>query len=142
MSRQSKAAISVAQERSSRLVKIRKLESKSATHMADSLIDALSDVPQRLRKTITYDNGTENAQHERTNQALGVTSFFCQPYHSWEKGGVENCIGLIRRFYPKKTDWALLSQADLDIVELKLNTRPKKCLDFMTPQEAFVALAA
>lgn len=142
VSKQSKAAISVAQERTSRLVKIRKLESKTATHMADSLIDALSSVPQRLRKTITYDNGTENAQHERTNKALGVASFFCQPYHSWEKGGVENCIGLIRRFYPKKTDWALLSQADLDIVEFKLNTRPKKCLGFMTPQEAFVALAA
>lgn len=142
VSRQSKAAISVTQERSSRLVKIRKIESKTAAHMADSLIDALSDVPHRLRKTITYDNGTENAQHERTNQALGVASFFCQPYHSWEKGGVENCIGLIRRFYPKKTDWALLSQADLDIVEFKLNTRPKKCLGFMTPQEAFVALTA
>ena len=142
VSRQSKGAISVTQERTSRLVKIRKLESKSASHMADSLISALADVPQQLRKTITYDNGTENAQHERTNQALGVASFFCQPYHSWEKGGVENCIGLIRRFYPKKTDWALLSQADLDIVEFKLNTRPKKCLGFMTPQEAFVALAA
>ena len=142
VSRQSKAAISVAQERSTRLVRIRKIESKTAAHMADSLITALADIPQKFRKTITYDNGTENAQHERTNQALGVASFFCNPYHSWEKGGVENCIGLIRRFYPKKTDWALLSQADLDIVELKLNTRPKKCLGFLTPQEAFVALAA
>jgi len=142
VSRQSKAAISIALERSTRLVKIRKLESKTATHMANSLIDALSGVPKKLLKTITYDNGTENAQHERTNQDLGVDSFFCQPYHSWEKGGVENCIGLIRRFYPKKTDWALLSQADLDIVAFKLNSRPKKCLGFLTPHEAFVALAA
>lgn len=62
-------------------------------------------------------------------------------YHSWEKGSVENCIGLLRRFYPKKTNWAFLTQKDLNSIERKLNTRPKKCLGFKTPEEVFVALA-
>ena len=108
--------------------------------MQQAVIGSLSGMPETLRKTITYDNGTENASHEAINAALKTSSYFCRPYHSWEKGGVENCIGLIRRFYPKKTDWSLISQDDLNIIEHRLNTRPRKCLGFRTPYEVFVAL--
>ena len=142
VSRQSKAALSIVVERTSRICKLTLLEAKTAENMHKALVQSLQEFPAKLRKTITYDNGTENAQHEATNSVLNTQSFFCNPYHSWEKGSVENCIGLVRRVFPKKTNWALLTQADLDILEHKLNTRPRKCLGFKTPEEVYVALAA
>lgn len=140
VSRQSKAAVAVVYERTSRYCMLTLMESKTAQNMQNAVVDNLMDLPAELRKSITYDNGTENAFHETINAKLNTASYFCQPYHSWEKGGVENSIGLIRRFYPKKTDWALLSQNDLAIIEHWLNTRPRKCLGFRTAQEVFVAL--
>ena len=142
VSRQSQAAIAILIERTSRLVKIRHMLSKSAHHMEQALISSLADIPPQFRKSITYDNGTENTRHQTVNKALNTLSFFCEPYHSWEKGSVEQVIGLIRRTYPKKTDWALISQSDLDIIQHKLNHRPRKCLNFLSPHEAYVALAA
>ncbi|MSR88280.1 MAG: IS30 family transposase [Candidatus Margulisbacteria bacterium] len=103
VSRQSKATIAIVIERTPRLVKIRLIPSKSTHHMEQALISSLTDIPPQFRKSITYDNGTENTRHQAVNYAL---SFFCPPYHSWEKGSVEQVIGLIRRTYPKKTDWA------------------------------------
>lgn len=141
VSRQSKAALAIVIERTSRLCRLTLLEAKTAENMNQAMIQSLTHIPLNLRKTITYDNGTENARHEMTNLALKTQSFFCNPYHSWEKGSVENCIGLVRRVFPKKTDWALLTQNDLVILEKKLNARPKKCLGFKTPEEVFVALA-
>ena len=143
VSRQSKGAIAVMVERKTRLIKIHKLASKSALNMQNALIESLQSEPNHLRKSITYDNGTENTLHASVNQALGTLSFFCQPYHSWEKGSVEQSIGLVRRTYPKKTDWDLVSQLDLDIIQHQLNHRPRKCLNFLSPLEAYaVALAA
>jgi IS30 family transposase len=140
VSRQSTAAVAVVLERKTRYCSFKKIESKMAKNMRKALVRSLRKYSPVLLKTITYDNGLENAEHEITNSVLGTQSFFCRPYHSWEKGSVENCIGLLRRYYPKKTDWALLSQYDLDIVAHRLNTRPKKCLGFRTPEEMFVAL--
>ena len=140
ISRQSMASVAVVQERTTRYCRIRKLKSKSAAELRTAITCSLQKLHPLLRRSITYDNGTENTEHEVINSILGTQSYFCRPYHSWEKGSVENCIGLVRRFYPKKTNWALLSQHDLDIVERRLNTRPKKCLGFKTPEEAFVAL--
>jgi IS30 family transposase len=143
VSRQSKGAIAVMVERTTRLVKIYKLPSKSALNMQNALIQALQSEPVTLRKSITYDNGTENCRHSAVNESLGTHSFFCNPYHSWEKGSVEQTIGLVRRSYPKKTDWDLVSQQDLDIIQYQLNHRPRKCLNFLSPAEAYaVALAS
>ena len=64
-------------------------------------------------------------------------AYFCNPYHSWEKGSIENRIGMIRRYFPKKTDWSLITQKQLDKVVKKINTRPMKCLGFKTPEEVF-----
>ncbi len=75
---------------------------------------------------------------------LETKSYFCNPYHSWEKGSVENSIGLVRRFLPKKTDFAKLSSQEIACIEYHLNTRPRKCLKYKTPLEVFnscVALA-
>jgi IS30 family transposase len=142
ISRQSKAAIMVLVERRTRYVIIKKLKAKTAYCMHNATVRSLKDYPIKLRQSITYDNGTENSFHELTNKTLGINSYFCNPYHSWEKGTVENIIGIIRRFYPKRTDWKKVSQWDLNKVARFINNRPMKLLGFKTPYQVFVALAA
>jgi IS30 family transposase len=137
VSRKSKVAIQVSIERKTRYTKLAKLKSKSSREMSKALARRLARVPKRLRKTITYDNGSENVEHERTNKILGTKSFFCKPYHSWEKGSVENDIGIVRRFLPKKTDFAIVSSKDLRTRERWMNNRPRKCLNYLTPAEAW-----
>lgn len=83
------------------------------------------------------DNGPENALHYRLNKALNTDSYFCKPYHSWEKGTVENTNGLIRRYLPKKTDFSQISSKKIKAIENTLNNRPRKCLQFKTPNEVF-----
>ncbi len=140
VSRQSKAAITATAERQSRFLIAKKIKGKTAKDMHCALVKSLKRVPEKLRKTITYDNGTENANHKLTDIVLKTKSYFCNPYHSWEKGSIENRIGMIRRYFPKKTNWSLITQKQLDKVVKKINTRPMKCLGFKTPEEVFVAL--
>lgn len=142
ISRKSKAAIMVLAERRTRYVILKKLDAKTAFAMHNATVKSLEKHPPRVRRSITYDNGTENARHELTNKALGVKSYFCNPYHSWEKGTVENMIGIVRRFYPKKTDWGKITQWDLNKIARFINNRPMKLLGFKTPYQVFVALAA
>jgi IS30 family transposase len=91
-----------------------------------------------LRKSITYDNGKENVKHQDVNQALGMLSYFCNAYRSWEKGSVEQVIGLIRRYLPKKTDLAKVTESQIKDIENKLNSRPRKCLNFATPYDVLL----
>lgn len=140
VSRQSKAAITATVERTSRYLIAKKIKGKTAVDMHKAVVNSLKKLPQKLRKTITYDNGTENAMHKLTDLILKTKAYFCNPYHSWEKGSIENRIGMIRRYFPKKTDWSLITQRQLDKVVKKINTRPMKCLGFKTPEEVFVAL--
>jgi IS30 family transposase len=102
ISRQSKAAVMVLANRKCRYVFLKKLDSKNAVFMHKAIVSSLKDLPPQHRNSITYDNGTENTLHNLTNKLLGTKSYFCNPYHSWEKGTVENLIGIVRRFYPKK----------------------------------------
>jgi len=132
-----KVSIGVLCERRSRYVKITKLKDKTARFSRQAICDRLKDYPPRLRKTITYDNGPENTDHQFVNRILGTQSYFCRPQHSWEKGTVENTIGLIRRFLPKKTDFAKIRENDIQTIENHLNSRPRKCLGFLTPDEVF-----
>ena len=100
--------------------------------------------PKTVRRTITYDNGPENVEHAAINKVLGTRSFFCEPFHSWEKATVENTIGIIRRTYPKKTNFDAVSKAAVKRVERRMNNRPRKILNCQTPREVFnqrVALA-
>ena len=103
VSRQSKSALVVVRERKLQLMFIRKVPRKNVHHMNKAVIDILKRIPAEYRKSITFDNGLENAGHEIIAKRLDVRTFFCNPYHSWEKGGVENSIGLVRRYFPKKT---------------------------------------
>lgn len=142
VSRQSKKALSVSLERSSRLLRISKLSAKESNKVVNALKNQLNRYPQALRRTITYDNGSENVEHQRTNRILGTKSYFCTPFHSWEKGSVENGIGLIRRYLPKKTDFATISYYRVRKIENLLNNRPRKCLNYKTPSEVFTANVA
>jgi transposase, IS30 family len=85
--------------------------------------------------TLTYDNGIENRDHETVAAAFNVQTYFCYPYHSWEKGGVENTIGRIRRYLPKGANLADFSDSDIAAIEHWLNHTPRKCLNWKTPHE-------
>ncbi len=137
VSRRSKAALMVLTERKSRFTKLTMLLQKTAKGTRININRRLGHHPLHMRRTITYDNGSENTEHEKVNQTLGTKSYFCNAYHSWEKGTVENTIGLIRRFLPKKTDFALVEGAETKLIENLLNNRPRKCLNFMKPLEVF-----
>jgi IS30 family transposase len=137
--RKSYQAIQVTVERKARYTKMAKLKTKSARAMSIALTRRLSRYPTQLRLSITYDNGPENAEHMRTNKILGTSSYFCEPFHSYERGTVENTIGLVRRFLPKKTNLANISQHHLSKIEYWLNKRPRKCLGFKNPAEVLNA---
>ena len=103
------------------------------------MIDALKPL-KRFVKTITYDNGKEFAQHEAINKALSCDSYFAVPYHSWERGQNENANGLLRQYFPKSMELHNVKERDVIIAVDKLNSRPRKCLGYKTPYEAFKEL--
>ena len=140
ISRQSKKALAVSLERTSRMIHIDKLTAKRSRRLVKAITGRLNRYPKELRRTITYDNGKENVEHERINEILGTKSYFCNPYHSWEKGSVEHAIGLVRRFLPKKTDFAIIDSRQVRKIENLLNNRPRKCLDYQTPREVMKSL--
>jgi IS30 family transposase len=138
-------ALQLAVERKSRYAVLNWLPRKTAAAMRAALNRSLARWPQAVRRTITYDNGSENVEHLRVNAVLGTRSYFCTPYTSQERGTVENTAGLVRRFFPKGTDFAPLRRTDVKTVERWLNHRPRRVLHFQTPAEVFrssVALRA
>ena len=126
-------------ERKSRLGKMVRLATKSSSATTRALIGQLAGYKV---KTITYDNGLEFSGHFEVSQALGAKSYFCQPYHSWEKGGVENYNGLVRQYLPKGTSFANLTAKGLEEIEEEINTRPRKVLDIKSPSELEIKLVA
>lgn len=137
VSRQSRPVLQLLVERTTRYSRLRKLRAKEAAAMRGSINRALARYPKHLRRSITYDNGSENVQHLQVNARLGTVSYFCEPMHSWEKGTVEHVAGLVRRRLPKKTDFAIVSVDQIKRTERWLNGLPRKCLGFQTPAEAF-----
>lgn len=113
---------------------IRKLGSKNADEVADTLIEVLNPIKKKLH-TITSDNGREFAAHARIAEALGISYYFAHPYHSWERGSNENLNGLIRQYIPKNERIEYLDEEYIAWVEKKLNNRPRKRLDYLTPKE-------
>lgn len=95
----------------------------------------LGVLPQSLRRTLTLDNGKEFRSHERIADCLRQGVYFAQPYCSWQRGTNENTNGLVRQYLPKKTDFATISDEKIRSIELRLNSRPRKCLDYKTPLE-------
>jgi transposase, IS30 family len=129
-------AILTVHERKSRLLLAIRLTSKAAHGVARHLVNLFGVMPPPLRQTVTFDNGTEFARH-RVLHKLAIATFFCDPYAPWQKGGIENAIGRMRRFIPRKTDLATLSNRRFRRLIAAYNHTPRKCLDFKTPAEAF-----
>jgi IS30 family transposase len=123
-------------ERSSRALVGMRLASKQAEPIGEAIRTMLAGLPPPLRQTVTFDNGTEFARHYELN-ALGIQTFFCDPHAPWQKGGIENAIGRMRRFLPRKTDLAILDPGRFLTLVAAYNATPRKCLDWMTPAEAF-----
>jgi len=128
-----KGGIHTEVERKTRLVMAKFLKDLTAEETADKASQMFRDLPEEAKKSTTLDNGLENTQHKK----FGVTTYFCDPYSSWQRGTNENSNGLIRRYLPKKTDFSKYQQWELDDMINEINNRPRKCLGFKTPQEAF-----
>lgn len=133
-----KEVLSSLYERRSLFCRLRKQKDKSAKEFEAGLQESMESVPERTRHTITRDNGSENVKHKETEEIFGIPSFFCDPYSSWQKGGVENLNGLVRDYFPKKCDFAKVTEEEIQQVEDDLNNRPRKKLDYLTPNE-FIA---
>jgi IS30 family transposase len=129
-------AILTVHERKSRLLLAIRLTSKAANGVARHLVNLFGAMPQPLRQTVTFDNGTEFARHLALH-SLSIDTFFCDPYAPWQKGGIENAIGRMRRFIPRKTDLATLSTKRFRHLIAAYNHIPRKCLDWHTPAEVF-----
>ena len=134
-----KPGCNVLVERLTRLTHITKVATQNSDDTSQAIIQSLSHYPSDFTRSITYDNGSENAQHVHTNTQLNCQSYFCAPYHSWEKGSVEQVNGLVRRYLPKSSDLTVVPQKEYDRIEHLLNSRPRKCLQFKTPYEAYEA---
>ena len=128
----SSKAVSVLVDRKSGYVLLDMLKNKEAFPKAYSVVSSLKYLPKR---TITFDNGSENHRHELVSALTGCKTYFCNAYHSWEKGTVENTIGLVRSYVPKGTSLESVSKTDLKTIELELNNRPRKRLGYLTPYE-------
>jgi IS30 family transposase len=125
-------------ERASRLLLGVRLPSKIACGVASHLVRLFKALPERMRQTVTFDNGTEFASH-LSLQSLLMKTFFCDPHSPWQKGGIENAIGRMRRFIPRKTDLDKFPTQRLSKSVAAYNNTPRKCLDFRTPAETFAA---
>ena len=129
-------AVLVTHERRSRLLFVCRQPNKAAEPVAKKLTDLFTSLPMPLRRTITFDNGTEFAYHYRLHK-LSMRTFFCDPDAPWQKGGIENAIGRMRRGLPRKTDLATLSNNRLLGLVRSYNHTPRKCLNYETPAEVF-----
>jgi IS30 family transposase len=125
------------QERKSRLTLIAKNPSKHKKGTHQMIRSRLKLFPKIARKSATFDNGGEFADHEKLH-SLECKTFFCDPYASWQKGGLEHANGRIRRFLPKHTKLSEISHAEIDRIQRLLNNMPMKCLNYETPNEVFL----
>jgi IS30 family transposase len=124
-------------ERHTRYVMLVKVASKDSETVTDALIKNARKLPQELYKTLTWDRGSEMADHKRFTLATDIKVYFCDPHNPWQRGTNENTNGLLRQYFPKGTDISAYSQVHLNAVARKLNTRPRKTLNYETPAERF-----
>ena len=134
-----KQAISVQYERKTMLTKIHRVLNRTSEENEQALNQTIDSFPAEVFKSITFDNGTENACHTKIRDGYDIQTFFCDVYAAWQKGGVENTIGLIRRYLPRGTDISNITDEQIQSVEDWLNNRPRKKLNYLTPKEALEA---
>jgi IS30 family transposase len=133
----SQAVVTVV-ERKSGYAKLKKVANKTAELVSQAIEDVLKPLNARV-KTLTVDNGKEFAYHQKVDQALGIQTYFADPYCSWQRGSNENFNGLLRQYIPKKRRMETVTDDELTMIENRLNHRPRKRLGFKTPHEVFHA---
>ena len=137
------SAIGTLVERSTRFVMLLHL---TDDHRAETVREAMTKkivtLPAELRRTLTWDQGTEMAEHARFSVETGVAVYFCDPHSPWQRGSNENTNGLLRQYFPKGTDLSVHSEADLDAAAASLNDRPRQTLGWMKPSEKLAELVA
>ena len=130
-------AVLTMHERHSRILIALRPPGKASGPIADAMAQVLGQFPPEWRRSVTFDNGTEFARHHQLH-ALGIETFFCDTHSPWQKGGVENAIGRLRRTLPRKTDLAALSNERFTQIIQAYNNTPRKCLGYRTPAETFL----
>jgi IS30 family transposase len=132
-----KPGINTLVERKVGLVFISKLKDKTGKATSQVMIERFRVVPEKLKLTVTLDNGFENSDWQGIEKNTGLKCYYAHPYHSWERGTNENTNGLIRDYFPKKTDFDLITDEEIQWVEYQLNSRPRKRLGWKTPLEVW-----
>lgn len=127
-------------ERQTRFLMLIRVPSKDSASVVSALSKHVRKLPQALRRSLTWDRGHEMTEHKRFTMATAVQVYFCDPQSPWQRGSNENTNGLLRQYFPKKTPLCGYSQAYLDKIALRLNTRPRKTLGFQTPAQRLVAV--
>ncbi len=142
VSNKSTGSLSCLVERKSRLLILTKVKRRTADVVANAIIKRLGAFPEHARRTLTLDNGGENAAHEKLTTSLNLKCFFAHPYAAWQRGTNENTNRLLRQYFPKGTELSGYSQSDSDKVALRLNQRPRKTLGYQSPAEKLKEIVA
>lgn len=134
------SALGTLVERTTRLTLLVPLIAKDALSVRTEFAKAFKIIPQKFKKSLTYDRGSEMKQHKFFTHETKVKVFFADPYAPWQRGTNENTNGLIRQYFPKGTDFRTVSHAEVKEAERRLNSRPRKVLKYYTPSEKFYEL--
>lgn len=137
MGRNHKPGLLVITDRATLKTKLRKINTKKSDYMAKAIIKELREWSPGI-KTLTYDNDLAFANHTIVNEEFGTTSYFTRPYSAQDKGTIENRIGVLRMFFPKKTDFSTISRYEIKKIEKKLNSRPVRKFSYLSPDEYFL----
>jgi IS30 family transposase len=132
-----KPGVNTLVERKTGMVFITKLKDKTSQATLEAVNDRLSCLPRKARYSLTTDNGPENQNWQETEAMVRLKCYYANAYHSWERGTNENTNGLVRDYFPKKTDFTAIPDEEIQKVEYFLNTRPRKRLSWFTPLEVF-----
>ena len=133
--RSDRCALAVHYERKSQSVRLHKVKDKTALESHEAILLTIELLPRDFVKSITFDNGPETSMHHILRYEQGVDTFHCDPYSSWQKGGVENINGLIRQYIPKGAKISEYSDKQIQEIQNKLNNRPRKQLNYKTPNQ-------
>ncbi len=136
------SAIGTLVERQTRMVRLLHMPSRDSDTLHDALKARLADLPQVLRRSITWDQGTEMARHLTITRSLGAPVYFCDSHSPWQRGSNENMNGLLRDYFPKGTDLSVHPPQRLLAIENELNNRPRRVLGDRAPAELFAAVLA
>ncbi|OXN01535.1 IS30 family transposase, partial [Bifidobacterium vansinderenii] len=141
MGANNRSAIGTLVERSTRfLILLHLPDGHDAEHVQRAIIDRMGELPAVLRRSLTWDQGSELALHRRISASLDMDVFFCDPHSPWQRGTNENTNGLLRQYFPKGADLGGYSRAYLDMIAAKMNNRPRKTLDARSPIEVMLDL--